>query len=195
MKEYILVFISAFLVNNFVLVHFLGLCPLIGISKKIETTFFLGIITVLITLIASIFSWSVNYFIVNILKIFYLKIFVCIFSVSITVQFFEIIINKINPILYRKLGIFLPLTTTNCSITGAILLSMKYNYNFLKTIIHGLSVSLGFLLITVIFSSIRERLLYTNIPRPFQGLSIIFITAGIMCISFMGFSGIIKFNV
>lgn len=191
-NEYILIFFDDILVNSFLLVQFLGLCPFFNISKKIETTFYIGTATMFVLIIASLCSWLMYHFIIVPFNIGYLKIFVCVLSIGLTVQFLEIFINKINFMFLRFLGLMLPLIATNCSILTSILLIIDRHYNFFKIIIHACSFSLSFVLITLIFVFIRERLLTSNIPIPFQGSPIMFITSGIMFLSFMGFSDLIK---
>ncbi|CUR53641.1 Electron transport complex subunit RsxA [Serratia symbiotica] len=192
MNEYLFVLFNAIFVNNFVLVKFLGLCPFIGVSNKIENAVGMGIATTFVMTISSVISWIINTYILIPLELTYLQILSFILIISVVVQFTEMVVHKISPILYRILGIFLPLITTNCAVLGVVLLNIQLNYNFLYSIIYGFSSALGFSLVIVLFSGIRERLISADIPKPFRGSSIILITAGLMSLSFMGFNGLVK---
>ncbi len=192
MSEYFLLFISTVLVNNFVLVKFLGLCPFLGVSKKLESAIGMGIATTFVMTLASISAWLINTFILLPLGLVYLRTLSFILVIAVVVQFTEIVIRKTSPILYRLLGIFLPLITTNCAVLGIALLNVNFSYNFLQSLIYGFSAASGFALVMVLFSAIRERLAIADVPAPFRGASIALITAGLMSLAFMGFTGLVK---
>ncbi|MDC9620203.1 electron transport complex subunit RsxA [Xenorhabdus sp. XENO-7] len=193
MTEYLLLFIGTVLVNNFVLVKFLGLCPFMGVSKKLETAIGMGLATTFVLTFASISSWLINTFILVPLDLVYLRTLSFILVIAVVVQFTELVVRKTSPTLYRLLGIFLPLITTNCAVLGVALLNVNQSHNFLQSAIYGFSAAVGFSLVMVLFAAIRERLAVANIPAPFRGSSIGLITAGLMSLAFMGFSGLVKF--
>ncbi len=193
MTDYLLLFIGTVLVNNFVLVKFLGLCPFMGVSKKLETAIGMGLATTFVITLAAICAWLVNYFILVPLDLVYLRTLAYILVIAVTVQFTEMVVRKTSPSLYRLLGIFLPLITTNCAVLGVPLLSVNLKQNFMQAAVYGFSASLGFSLVMVLFAGIRERLVLANVPAPFKGSSIALITAGLMALAFMGFSGLVKF--
>ncbi|VFP87165.1 electron transport complex subunit RsxA [Candidatus Erwinia haradaeae] len=192
MTKYLLLFISTVLMNNFVLVKFLGLCPFMGVSKKLESAIGMGLATTFVITISSILSWLVNHIILIPLNLHYLRTITYILIIASVVQFTEMLVHKTSPTLYRVLGIFLPLITTNCSVLGVPLLSMNFHHGFMESTIYGFSASISFLLIIVLFSSIREHIICSDIPEPFKGSSITLITAGLMSMAFMGFSGLVK---
>lgn len=189
---FFLLFMSNILINNFVLVRFLGLCPFIGISKTINSAIGMGLATTSVIVFVSAVSWLINYYILVPFCLEHLCIMTYMLVISISVQIVEIIIKSISPILYRLLGIYLPLITTNCSVLAIPLMNAKLHFNFIESVLYGLSSSLGFFLVLVIFSSIRERISESDIPTPFRGFPIVLITASLMAIAFMGFNGLIK---
>ncbi|QCI22573.1 electron transport complex subunit RsxA [Buchnera aphidicola] len=193
MKHYILFFVSNILIENFILVKFLGLCPFLGASSKIETACGMSFATTFVVLISSVLLWCVNFFVLLPLDLVYLRIIAYMLIISCSVQFLEIVLRNTSPILYRVLGIFLPLITTNCAVLAIPLFSLYLNHTFLECIFYGISASLGFTLVMIIFSCIRERIISSDIPLPFQGAPIILITVGLISITFMGFKGLIKF--
>ncbi|MBA0203183.1 electron transport complex subunit RsxA [Pectobacterium aroidearum] len=193
MTEYALLFVSIFLVNNFVLVKFLGLCPFMGVSKKLETAIGMGMATTFVMTLGSMFSWLINEFILVPLDILYLRTMAFILVLAVVVQFSEMFVRKVSPELYRLLGIFLPLITTNCAVLGVVLLNINLSHGFLQSTIYGFGGAAGFSLVMVLFAAIRERLAVSDIPAPFQGSSIALITAGLMSLAFMGFTGLVKF--
>ncbi|PHM74202.1 electron transport complex subunit RsxA [Xenorhabdus kozodoii] len=193
MTEYLLLFIGTVLVNNFVLVKFLGLCPFMGVSKKLETAIGMGLATTFVLTLASICSWLVNTFILVPLDLAYLRTLSFILVIAAVVQFTELAVRKTSPTLYRLLGIFLPLITTNCAVLGVALLNVNQSHGFLQSAVYGFSAAAGFSLVMVLFAAIRERLAVANVPAPFRGSSIGLITAGLMSLAFMGFSGLVKF--
>ncbi|MCG8707743.1 electron transport complex subunit RsxA [Brenneria sp. 4F2] len=193
MTEFALLFVSALLVNNFVLVKFLGLCPFMGVSKRLETAIGMGLATTFVMTLGSMFSWIVNAFILEPLNIVYLRTMAFILVLAVVVQFSELVVRKTSPELYRLLGIFLPLITTNCAVLGVVLLNVNMSHGFLQSTLYGFAAAAGFSLVMVLFAAIRERLAVSDVPAPFRGSSIALITAGLMSLAFMGFTGLVKF--
>lgn len=193
MTDYLLLFIGTVLVNNFVLVKFLGLCPFMGVSKKLETAMGMGLATTFVMTIASICAWIIDTWILIPLDLIYLRTMAFILVVAVVVQFTEMVVRKTSPALYRLLGIFLPLITTNCAVLGVVLLNINLSHGFLQSTIYGFGGAAGFSLVMVLFAAIRERLAVSDIPAPFRGSSIALITAGLMSLAFMGFTGLVKF--
>ncbi|HHJ1284276.1 TPA: electron transport complex subunit RsxA [Proteus mirabilis] len=192
MTDYLLLFVGTVLVNNFVLVKFLGLCPFMGVSKKLETAIGMGFATTFVMTIASISSWLMDTFILVPLDLLYLRTLSFILVIAVVVQFTEMVVRKTSPTLYRLLGIFLPLITTNCAVLGVALLNINQSHTFMQSAVYGFGAAVGFSLVMVLFAAIRERLAVANIPAPFKGSSISLITAGLMSLAFMGFSGLVK---
>jgi Na+-translocating ferredoxin:NAD+ oxidoreductase subunit A len=192
MSDYFLLFIGTVLVNNFVLVKFLGLCPFMGVSNKIETAVGMSFATTFVLTLTAAVSYIVNKYILLPLDLLYLQTLSFILVIAVVVQFTEMVMHKTSPILYRLLGIFLPLITTNCAILGLALLNINENHDFVESIIYGFGAGAGFSLVLVVFSSMRERLAASDTPLPFKGASIAMITAGLMSLAFMGFTGLIK---
>ncbi|CAL4319243.1 Ion-translocating oxidoreductase complex subunit A [Buchnera aphidicola (Eriosoma lanigerum)] len=193
MSKYFYLFIMNILVENFILVQFLGICPLMGISNQVYTAVGMSITTTTVIMITSILSWIINYFILVPYQLFFLRTMVYILIISISVQSIEIILKKKSPRLYQLLGIFLPLITTNCSVLAVPLFNVHLRYNLFQSACYALSSSIGFSIVIIIFSSIRERLLCSNnIPIIFKGVPIALITASLMSISFMGFDGLVR---
>lgn len=193
MTQYLLLLISTVLVNNFVLVKFLGLCPFMGVSKKLEPAIGMGVATTFVLTLTSALSYLVHYYVLVPLQAGYLDTLAFILVIAFVVQFTEMVIHKNSPDLYRILGIYLPLITTNCIVLGLALLNITAQHNFLQSIVYGLGGGLGFMLVLVLFASLRERIAAADIPAPFQGTAIGMITAGLMSLAFLGFSGLIKF--
>ncbi|QUT03396.1 electron transport complex subunit RsxA [Proteus terrae] len=192
MTDYLLLFVGTVLVNNFVLVKFLGLCPFMGVSKKLETTIGMGFATTFVMTLASISSWLMDNFILVPLDLLYLRTLSFILVIAVVVQFTEMVVRKTSPTLYRLLGIFLPLITTNCAVLGVALLNINQAHTFMQSAVYGFGAAVGFSLVMVLFAAIRERLAVANVPAPFKGASIGLITAGLMSLAFMGFSGLVK---
>ena len=192
MTDYLLLFVGTVLVNNFLLVKFLGLCPFMGVSKKLETAIGMGFATTFVMTIASISSWLMDTFILVPLDLLYLRTLSFILVIAVVVQFTEMVVRKTSPTLYRLLGIFLPLITTNCAVLGVALLNINQSHTFMQSAVYGFGAAVGFSLVMVLFAAIRERLAVANIPAPFKGSSIGLITAGLMSLAFMGFSGLVK---
>ncbi|XOV78685.1 MAG: electron transport complex subunit RsxA [Aestuariibacter sp.] len=190
MTEYVLLLISTVLVNNFVLVQFLGLCPFMGVSNKLETALGMSMATTFVLTVASVASYLVEAFILSPLGMSYLRTLSFILVIAVVVQLTEMIVHKTSPTLYRLLGIFLPLITTNCAVLGVALLNIKQAHTFVESILYGFGAAIGFSLVLVLFSAMRERLVIADVPTPFKGAAIAMITAGLMSMAFMGFSGL-----
>ncbi|ADR18498.1 electron transport complex subunit RsxA [Calditerrivibrio nitroreducens] len=190
--EYILLFISASIVNNFVLSRFLGICPFIGVSKKLDTSIGMSLAVIFVMGVAGIVTWIIQYGILNPLNLGYLQTIIFILVIAALVQFVEMVIEKTAPALYSSLGIFLPLITTNCAVLGSAILNIQNNFSFLKMLIFTIGSAVGFALSLTIFAGIRERIELSDIPFYFRGLPITLITAGILSLAFMGFSGLVK---
>jgi len=192
MSNYFLLFFGTVLVNNFVLVKFLGLCPFMGVSNKIETAVGMSFATTFVLTLTAALSYIINTYLLMPLDLMYLQTLSFILVIAVVVQFTEMVMNKTSPTLYRLLGIFLPLITTNCAILGLALLNINENHDFVESIIYGFSAGIGFSLVLVLFSSMRERLAASDVPLPFKGSAIAMVTAGLMSLAFMGFTGLIK---
>jgi Na+-translocating ferredoxin:NAD+ oxidoreductase subunit A len=193
MTEYVLLLIGTVLVNNFVLVQFLGLCPFMGVSGKLDTAIGMSLATTFVLTLASVTSYLVNQYILIPLDITYLRTMSFILVIAVVVQFTEMVVRKTSPTLYRLLGIFLPLITTNCAVLGVALLNIKEDHSFLQSAVYGFGAAVGFSLVLVLFAALRERLAAADVPMPFKGASIALITAGLMSMAFMGFTGLVKF--
>ncbi len=191
MAELIIIFLSASLVNNFVLMQFLGLCPFIGVSRQIDTAVGLGMATTFVMTMAAIFAWFIQNYILVPFDLLFMQIVAFILAIASMVQLTEIVIRKISPVLYKALGIFLPLITTNCAILGMALMIPINEYSFVQSLIFGLGAGGGFTLAIALMAGIRERLVYANVPKPLQGASITLIIAGLMALAFAGFTGLI----
>lgn len=193
MSEYLLILVSTILVNNFVLVKFLGLCPFMGVSNKLETAIGMGFATTFVLTLASICSYLANQYLLTPLGLEYLRTITFIVVIAVVVQMTEAIVHKTSPLLHQVLGIYLPLITTNCAVLGVALLSVQEGHDFIESALYGFGAALGFSLVLVLFSTIRERITVSDVPEPFKGSAIALITAGLMSVAFMGFSGLIKF--
>jgi electron transport complex protein RnfA len=191
--QVILVFMSAVLVNNFVLSRFLGICPFLGVSKKVETAVGMGVAVTFVMALASAATFVVYEFILVTLHIEYLYNIAFILIIASLVQLVEMYMKKSSPTLYQALGIYLPLITTNCAVLGVTVLNMEsYSTDFITSVVHGVGAAIGFMLAIVLFAGIREKMEHNNIPKAFQGFPIALITAGLMSIAFLGFTGLIK---
>lgn len=191
MKELILLIISAAIVNNVVLSQFLGLCPFLGVSKKVKTAGGMGAAVIFVITIASLVTSLIYKFILATLGLTYLQTIVFILVIAALVQFVEMFLKKSMPALYESLGVYLPLITTNCAVLGVALNSVQYGYNILQSVVYGFGISVGFTIAIVILAGIREKMEYNDIPESWQGMPIVMVTAGLMSIAFFGFSGII----
>jgi electron transport complex protein RnfA len=192
MKEYALILVSTVLVNNFVLVKFLGLCPFMGVSRKLETATGMGLATTFVLTLSSICSYLVNEYLLVPLDLEYLRTIAFILVIAAVVQFTETVIHKTSPLLYQVLGIFLPLITTNCAVLGVALLNIQEQHSFIQSAVYGFGASVGFSLVLVLFAAVRERIAVADVPGPFQGNPIALITAGLMSLAFMGFAGLVS---
>ncbi|MCE4070301.1 MULTISPECIES: electron transport complex subunit RsxA [Pseudomonas] len=193
MTELALILVSAILVNNFVLVQFLGICPFMGVSRKIEAAFALALATTFVLTLASAFSYILQRYVLQPLDLEFLRTIGFILVIALVVQFTELLVKKTSPLLARGLGIFLPLITTNCIVLGVALLNArKPEFGFLQSIFQGFGAGLGFTLVLVLFAALRERIAIADVPKPFKGAAIGMITAGLMSLAFMGFSGLLK---
>ncbi len=191
METYILILISTVFVNNIVMAKILGLCPFMGVSKKLETAIGMGLATTFVLTLASGASYLINEYLLG-TELFYLRTLSFIVVIAGIVQFTEMFIHKTSPLLYQVLGIYLPLITTNCAVLGIPLLNVQENHNFVESLFFGAGGAIGFTLVLVLFAGIRERLDTCDVPLPFKGTSIAMITAGLMSLAFMGFSGLVK---
>jgi len=192
MTDYLLLLVGTVLVNNFVLVKFLGLCPFMGVSSRTETAIGMSFATTFVMTIASLLSYIVNTYILAPLGLEYLTTMMFILVIAVVVQFTEMVVHKTSANLYRLLGIFLPLITTNCAVLGVALLNIYEQHNFLESIVYGFGAAVGFSLVLIMFSAMREKLANADIPKPFKGSAIAMITASLMSLAFMGFSGLVK---
>ncbi len=192
MSKLLLLIISAVLVNNFVLARFLGICPFLGVSKKTETAIGMGMAVIFVMSIASLVTWILQEYVLMPYNIEYLQTIVFILVIASLVQLVEMIIQKVSPVLYQALGIFLPLITTNCAVLGVAVLSIQKGYGFWEAVIFGIGAAIGFALALVLFAGIRERLDLADVPKPLRGTAIALITAGLLSLAFMGFSGLVK---
>ena len=184
--------LSSILVNNFVLSRFLGICPFLGVSKKVETAIGMGMAVTFVMVLASIFTYLIQKLILVNLGIEYMQTIAFILVIASLVQFVEMVIQKTSPTLYQALGVYLPLITTNCAVLGVAILNIQSEYNLIETIFNGFAAAVGFTLAIVLFAGIRERLEISDIPEIFQGFPIALISAGLMSIAFLGFSGLVK---
>jgi electron transport complex protein RnfA len=191
-KELALILVGTVLVNNFVLVKFLGLCPFMGVSRKLETAAGMAMATIFVLTLSSFLSFLVNQYLLIPFGLEYLDIISFILVIAAVVQLTEMYVHKFQPLLYQVLGIFLPLITTNCAVLGVALLNVQQKHDALQSLIYGFGASLGFGLVLVLFAALRERLAAADVPAPFQGTSIALITAGLMSMAFMGFAGLVK---
>ncbi len=192
MTDYLLLLVGTVLVNNFVLVQFLGLCPFMGVSSRTETAIGMSFATVFVMTLASLLSYLVSSYLLKPLNLEYLETMSFILVIAVVVQFTEMVVHKTSASLYRLLGIFLPLITTNCAVLGVALLNLRLQHNFFESIIYGFGASVGFSLVLVMFSAMREKLANADIPSPFKGTAIAMITAGLMSLAFLGFTGLVK---
>ena len=192
MTEYLLLFVATVLVNNFVLVKFLGLCPFMGVSGKVETAIGMSMATTFVLTLASIASYLIEQYILQPLDINFLRTLAFILVIAVVVQFTEMVVQKTSPALYRLLGIFLPLITTNCAVLGVALLNLNERHNLMQSAVYGFAAAIGFSLVLILFSAMRERLAAADIPVTFKGSAIAMVTAGLMSLAFLGFTGLIK---
>lgn len=188
--EYILIFISAIFVNNIVLSQFLGICPFLGVSKKIQTSLGMGMAVAFVLTVASVVTFLLQKCVLDPLGLQYLQTIAFILVIASLVQMVEIILKKVSPALYQSLGIFLPLITTNCAVLGVAILVIQKDFTLIESIVYAFSTAIGFALALVLFAGIREQLAYVNIPKGMRGMPIVLVAAGLLSLAFMGFSGV-----
>ena len=181
--------LSAILINNFIFSQFLGICPFMGVSKKMDTAAGMGMAVIFVMGLAAAMSWLINEFLLIPLGLEYLQTLAYILVIASLVQFVEMFLKKGMPSLYSALGIYLPLITTNCAVLGAVLINTQNNYNFIQSVVYGVAGGVGFLIAIVLFASIREKLRFAEYPKSFEGFPIALVTAGLLALAFMGFSG------
>ena len=192
MSDLFLIFISAILVNNFVLVRFLGICPLLGVSQRIDKAVGMGLAVIFVMTLSSIGTHLIYTFILVPLDLVFLEYVSFILVIAFLVQFVEIVLRKQTPTLYKALGIYLPLITTNCAILGLALLNVIKDYNFIQCVVFGLAAGIGFTIAMVIMAGIREKLEFADVPKSLQGIPMALIVAGLLSMAFLGFSGLVK---
>ncbi len=185
------ILVSSILVNNFVLSRFLGICPFLGVSKQVETATGMGMAVTFVITLAGMITYLVQKYILVFFHIEYLQTVAFILVIAALVQFVEIVLQKLSPVLYQALGVYLPLITTNCAVLGLALLNIQYKLNFVQTIFHSFGAAVGFSLAIILFAGIRERLAISDVPAPFKGFPIALITAGLMSMAFLGFAGLV----
>lgn len=190
--EYFVIIISSIFVNNIVLSQFLGICPFLGVSNKVSTSLGMGAAVTFVLAIASIVAYLIQYYILVPLDITYMQTIVFILVIAALVQMVEIMLKKVSPALYQALGIFLPLITTNCAVLGVAILLVQKEYNLGEAVVYAVSVAIGFTLALILFAGLRERLELENVPKAMKGVPIALITAGILAMAFMGFSGLVR---
>lgn len=192
MTEYLLILVSTVLVNNFVLVKFLGLCPFMGVSKKLETATGMGLATTFVLTLSSVSSYLVNEYLLAPLGLEYLRTIAFIMVIAAVVQFTEMVVHKTSPVLYQMLGIFLPLITVNCVVLGVALLNVQEQHGFLQSALYGFGGAVGSSMVLIMFAAMRERIIVADVPVAFRGPAIALVTAGLMSMAFMGFSGLVR---
>lgn len=190
MSDWLLIIISAVFVNNFVLVQFLGLCPFMGVSNRVANALGLGIATTFVLTLAALLSHLLHTYILVPLDVQYLRIIGFIFIIAVVVQFTELVMRRHSPLLHQVLGLYLPLITTNCAVLGVALLTTQQQNTLFSALLQGFGAAVGFTLVLILFAAMRMRLDKADIPKPFQGAAIAFITAGILSLAFMGFAGV-----
>ena len=181
--------LAAILTNNFIFAQFLGCCPFLGCSNKVDTATGMGLAVVFVMGLASAICWVVNEYILVVLRLEFLQTLTFILVIASLVQFVEMFLKKAVPSLYSALGIYLPLITTNCAVLGVVLLNVQKNYNFIESVVYGITGGLGFMLAIVLFASVRERIAFSDYPECFEGFPICLVSAGLLALAFMGFSG------
>lgn len=191
LADYTILLLGAILVNNFVLVQFLGLCPFMGVSSKLETAIGMSSATTFVLTLASICSWMTYEWLLQPLGLEYLRTITFILVIAVVVQFTEMVVRKTSPLLYKVLGVFLPLITTNCAVLGVALLNINKEHNFVESTLYGFGAAAGFSMVLVLFAAMRERIAVADVPVPFKGAAVGMVTAGLMSLAFMGFAGLV----
>ena len=188
--EYLLIFISAILVKNIIFSQFLGICPFLGVSKKIDTALGMGMAVAFVLTLSAIVTWLIQYYLLVPFGLQYLQTLAFILVIASLVQMVEIVLKKVSPALYQALGIFLPLITTNCAVLGVAILVIQKDYSLVESIVYAFSTALGFALAMAVFAGVREQLALVKIPKGMQGMAIVMVVAGLLSLAFMGFSGV-----
>lgn len=188
--EYLLIFISAIFVNNIIFSQFLGICPFLGVSKKIDTALGMGMAVAFVLTLSAIVTWLIQYYLLVPFGLQYLQTLAFILVIASLVQMVEIVLKKVSPALYQALGIFLPLITTNCAVLGVAILVIQKDYLLVESIVYAFSTALGFALAMAVFAGVREQLALVKIPKGMQGMAIVMVVAGLLSLAFMGFSGV-----
>lgn len=191
LADYSILLLGAILVNNFVLVQFLGLCPFMGVSGKLETAIGMSSATTFVLTLASICSWMAYEWLLEPLGLEYLRTITFILVIAVVVQFTEMVVRKTSPLLYKVLGVFLPLITTNCAVLGVALLNINKEHSFVESALYGFGAAAGFSMVLVLFAAMRERIAVADVPMPFKGAAVGMVTAGLMSLAFMGFAGLV----
>ena len=191
LSEFAVLLIGAILINNFVLVQFLGLCPFMGVSNKLETAMGMSLATTFVLTLASLCSYLTYTYLLEPFGLEFLQTISFILVIAFVVQFTEMVVHKTSPLLHKVLGIFLPLITTNCAVLGVALLNIKKANGFIESILYGFGAAIGFSLVLILFAAMRERITVADVPAPFKGAAIAMISAGIMSLAFMGFTGLV----
>lgn len=188
--EYLLIFISAIFVNNIIFSQFLGICPFLGVSKKIDTALGMGMAVAFVLTLSAIVTWLIQYYLLVPFGLQYLQTLAFILVIASLVQMVEIVLKKVSPALYQALGIFLPLITTNCAVLGVAIFVIQKDYSLVESIVYAFSTALGFALAMAVFAGVREQLALVKIPKGMQGMAIVMVVAGLLSLAFMGFSGV-----
>jgi Na+-translocating ferredoxin:NAD+ oxidoreductase subunit A len=192
LQETLLIFISAVLVNNFVLARFLGICPFLGVSRRVSTALGMSFAVLFVMTMASVVTWFVYELALKPFNLEYLQTIAFILIIASLVQLVELALQKLSPPLYKALGIYLPLITTNCAVLGVAVLNIQKGYDLLRTTVFGFGAAIGFAIAILLFAGLRERIELANVPRPLRGTAIALITAGLLSLAFMGFTGLVK---
>ncbi len=192
MTEFLIILVSTIFVNNIVLVKFLGLCPFMGVSRKVETAIGMSAATTFVLTLSAILSYLINNWILAPLGLEFLRTIAFIITIAAVVNFTEMVVHKTSPLLHNVLGIFLPLITTNCAVLGVALLNVQQQHSFLESAFYGFGAAVGFSMVLVLFAAMRERVTVADVPAPFQGAAIALITAGLMSLAFMGLGGLVN---
>ena len=188
--EYLLIFVSAIFVNNIVLSQFLGICPFLGVSKKTDTALGMGMAVAFVLTISTTVTFLVQKYVLDPLSLQYLQTITFVLVIAALVQMVEIVLKKVSPVLYQSLGIFLPLITTNCAVLGVAILVIQKDFSLIESIVYSVATALGFALALVVFAGLREQLSLVSVPKAMKGVAVVLVTAGLLSLAFMGFSGV-----
>ena len=189
MNQILTILIGSIFVNNFAMSRFYGICPFLGVSKKLDTAFGMGMAVTFVMAVASLVAYLVNAFLLVPFGLEYLQTIAFILVIAVLVQIVEMVLKKMAPSLYQALGVYLPLITTNCAVLGVVLLNTQYSFNFLQSVVYGITGGIGFLVAICLFASVREKLEFADYPECFEGFPICLVSAGLLALAFMGFSG------